>query len=100
MPGRNNRIVLIAIPIALTLAVASLFARLFSKKKEVIPEEVKIMARNAVKDIEITVMKLKEALENKSAYQLEKNIDNAVEIAKSSIDKVASQIKVQLKNTI
>ena len=97
MSKRKNRIAQIAIPITVAVATASLFIRFFTKKKETIPENVKEVAKNAVQDIENTVLELKEAIENKSINQLEKNIDNAVESAKTRIDKMATQIKTQLK---
>lgn len=93
----KNRIALIAIPITVAVATASLFIRFFPRKKEMIPVDVKVVAKNAMKDIERTVLELKEAIENKSVNQLEKNIDNAVESAKIRIDKMAAQIKTQLK---
>lgn len=97
MSKRKTNIALIAIPTTIALASAGLFARHFLKKKEIIPEEVKTVTKNAVKDIENTVSELKDAIENKSVIQLEKNIDNAVENAKTSIEKIATGIKVQLQ---
>jgi LytS/YehU family sensor histidine kinase len=97
MSKKKNMIAKIAIPITVAVATASLFIRGFTKKKETIPENVKEVAKSAVQDIENTVLELKDAIENKSVNQLEKNIDNAVENAKTRIDKMATQIKKQLK---
>jgi hypothetical protein len=98
MSKRKSSIPFFVIPITVAVATASIFIRRLFKKKEVIPEEIKTMTKNAVNDIENTVVDLKEAIENKSVSHLEKNIDNAVENAKSSIDKIATHIKIQLKN--
>ncbi len=97
MSIRGKNIALIAIPATIAVASAGLVAHHFIKKKEIIPEEVKTVTKNAVKDFENTVSELKDAIENKSVIQLEKNIDNAVENAKTSIDKIATGIKVQLQ---
>jgi F0F1-type ATP synthase membrane subunit b/b' len=98
MSKRKNRVALIAIPITFAVATTSFFISFFLKKKETIPENVKEVAKNAVKDIESTALELKEAIENKNTNQLERNIDNAVESAKTRIDKMAAQIKNQLKS--
>ena len=100
MSDSRKKIVSIALPITIAVASVSLVIRFFFKKKEVIPEEVKEVTKNAVRDIENTVTELKDAIENKSVVQLEKNIDNAVESAKTSIDKIASGIKLQLRNYV
>lgn len=97
MSKGKNSIALFAIPITVVVATASLFIRFFSKKKQSIPENIEEVAKNAVQDIEKTVFELKDAIENNSVNQLEKNIDNAVESAKTRIDKMATQIKSQLK---
>ena len=91
-----KKVALTAIPVAIVAAIGVVAQML--KKKEGVTEEVKETTRDALKDLDSTFNDLKNNLQGKSASQLERTLDNAVEATKKQLDKMASQMRARLKH--
>lgn len=96
MSDMKKKVVFTAIPLTL-LALSGIIFKLLKRKKEPISEEIIETAKDATKDIDSTVTELKGNIEGKSAVQIERTIDNAVENAKNKLDKIAFQIKDKIR---
>ncbi|MFP4418299.1 MAG: hypothetical protein ACLFSB_13595 [Chitinispirillaceae bacterium] len=88
-----------AIPVAV-LGLAGVVMKKFSHKDGEISktkQKVEGVVGQASHDIDETITDLKGNLEGKTASQLEKSIDSAVNTAKQKLDRIASETKQRIR---
>lgn len=76
---------------SLLIIMIMVFKKTMERKKT--SEEIK---QNAINDIDLTLKTLKESIGTKSAGQLDKIMDTAIENAKNDLDKLSEQIKKRM----
>ena len=95
MADIKKSIIYTAIPVTV-LTTAGIVAKMLSKRDGTIKEELREATTDAFNDIDSAITDLKDNIEGKSASQLEKILDSAVEKAKERLDRMSSIIKTRL----
>jgi hypothetical protein len=91
---KNKKIAVLTIALV-SLTVAGIRIAL---KNNSIQKKLNETKTSAIKDIENTISELKNNLEVKTTAQLQKTIDNSIELAKQNLDKISNQIKSDLQH--
>jgi len=95
----TKKIAAALVPIAFIGAAGIAVKMIAGKRDGLITEQTRAAVRDALRNIETAVTKLKSDIEGKSAVQLRRTVDSAVEITKRKLDQLATEVKNRIRTS-